>query len=93
MSFFLLALALAAALVIYLALFHNYTVLRVVSMNVWGMPGGMGGCKNKEARIQALARVMVKGDFDLFLIQERTDLCYSTIYYYINKFTICNISF
>jgi endonuclease/exonuclease/phosphatase family metal-dependent hydrolase len=48
------------------------TKLHVLSFNVWGMPGGLGGCKYKQERMEALAD-MIKSRtpyFDLMLLTE-----------------------
>jgi len=65
------------ALVIYFVYFHNCVRLKVLAYNVWGMPGGIGGCKDKEDRIQALSWAVGnqslganQEDFDLILFEE-----------------------
>ena len=44
--------------------------LKVVSLNVWGMPEFLGGGKYKMERMEAIADQIGQGDYDLFLIQE-----------------------
>ena len=73
----LLIIILANILVIYFVYFHNCVRLKVLAYNVWGMPGGQGGCKDKTQRIKALAkeissrRLGANGeDFDLILLEE-----------------------
>jgi len=60
------------ALATYFIYFHGRTKLHVFEFNVWGMPGGMGGCKYKAERMKALADLIKsrKPYFDLFLLAE-----------------------
>ena len=46
--------------------------LKVFAFNVWGMPGGLGGCKYKQERMKALADVIKsrKPYFDVLLFEE-----------------------
>jgi len=67
----------ANLLAIYLVYFHNCVRLKVLAYNVWGMPGGLGGCKDKTQRIAALANEISEqrlgqggDDFDLILLEE-----------------------
>jgi len=56
----------------YFIYFHGRIKLHVFEFNVWGMPGGIGGCKYKAERMKALAD-MIKSRtpyFDLFLLTE-----------------------
>ena len=41
---------LAVALTIYFGYFHGIVSLKVFAFNVWGMPGGLGGCKYKKVK-------------------------------------------
>jgi len=56
----------------YFIYFHGRSKLHVFEFNVWGMPGGMGGCKYKAERMKALAGLIKsrKPYFDLFLLAE-----------------------
>ena len=61
-------LAITAALIVlgnviavYFVYYHNCIALRVISLNAWGMPGGIGGCKDKAARIKAIAKKVSEG--------------------------------
>ena len=51
---------------------HNTTQLTVLNFNVWGMPGGIDGCKYKPERMEALADLIKSRTpyFDLFLLTE-----------------------
>ena len=60
------------SLATFLIYFHGRTKLHVFEFNVWGMPGGIGGCKYKKERMEALAD-MIKSRtpyFDIFLLTE-----------------------
>ena len=63
---------LAIGLTIYFSYYHGIVALRVFAFNVWGMPGGLGGCKYKAERMKALADVIKsrKPYFDLLLFEE-----------------------
>jgi hypothetical protein len=62
--------AVANVLAVYFVYYHNCVALRVISLNVWGMPGGMGGCKDKAARIKAIAEKVSEANFDVMTLQE-----------------------
>ena len=76
----LIALAIVLAingLVIYFVYFYNCVRLKVLAYNVWGMPGGIGGCMDKTERMAALAEAIGQQklgsngeDFDLILMEE-----------------------
>ena len=53
-------------------LLYKTTRLTVLNFNVWGMPGGMGGCKYKPERMEALADLIKSRTphLDLFLLTE-----------------------
>ena len=53
--------ALGNILVVYFVYYHNCIALRVISLNAWGMPGGIGGCRDKAARIKAIAKKVSEG--------------------------------
>ena len=53
--------ALGNILAVYFVYYHNCIALRVISLNAWGMPGGIGGCKDKAARIKAIAKKVSEG--------------------------------
>ena len=57
---------------IYFAIFHGRVHLIVFGFNVWGLPGGMGGCKFKEERVNALAEIIKSREpyFDVLLLTE-----------------------
>ena len=64
-------------LAIYFIYFYNNVRLKVLAYNVWGMPAGIGGCQDKEARIAALAQGIKnqavganQEDFDVVLFEE-----------------------
>jgi len=64
-------------LTIYFVYFYNQTRVKVLAYNVWGMPGGIGGCLDKQIRIPALARSIKNqavganlDDFDVILLTE-----------------------
>ena len=57
----LIYIALGIVLAVYFINYHNRIELRVISLNVWGMPGGLGGCKDKAARIKAIAKKVSEG--------------------------------
>jgi len=63
---------LAVALTIYFGYYHGIVTLKVFAFNVWGMPGGLGGCKYKKERMIALANVIQSGTpyFDILLMEE-----------------------
>ena len=63
---------LAIGLTIYFSYYHGIVALRVFAFNVWGMPGGLGGCKYKAERMKALADVIRsrKPYFDVLLFEE-----------------------
>ena len=45
--------------------------LRVISYNIWGMPGWMpGGSENKEQRIVGVSDLIKREKFDLLLLTE-----------------------
>ena len=46
--------------------------LHVINFNIWGMPGGLGGCKYKQERMEALADMIKsrKPYFDLMMLTE-----------------------
>lgn len=69
LAFFVLD-ALVCGVAYYLLYWSHSARLKVISMNVWGMPAGMGGCKFKQERIAALADLVSRGGYDLFLLQE-----------------------
>ena len=56
----------------YFIYFHGRVKLKVFAFNVWGMPGGLGGCKYKAERIEALAGLIKARSpyFDIFLFEE-----------------------
>lgn len=60
------------ALATYFVYFHGRVKLHVFAYNVWGMPGGMGGCKYKQERMKALADLIRSREpyFDIFLLEE-----------------------
>jgi len=62
--------ALGNILVVYFVYYHNCIALRVISLNAWGMPGGIGGCRDKAARIKAIAKKVSEGGFDIMALQE-----------------------
>ena len=63
----LIYIALGIVLAVYFINYHNRIELRVISLNVWGMPGGLGGCRDKAARIKAITkRVSEGGEFFKF---------------------------
>jgi len=67
--------AIAVALVIYFTysvVTYGAIQLIVFEFNVWGMPGGIGGCKYKKERMAALAELIRKHEpyFDIFLLAE-----------------------
>ena len=45
--------------------------LRVLSLNVWGMPAAVGA-KDKELRISAIGDFVQKAEYDLYLFSEVT---------------------
>ena len=53
--------AMGNILAVYFVYYHNCIALRVISLNAWGMPGGIGGCKDKAARIKAIAKKVSEG--------------------------------
>ena len=57
-------------LAVYFVYYQNSIALRVISMNVWGMPGGIGGCKDKAVRIKGIAKMVSEGQFDIMALQE-----------------------
>jgi len=57
-------------LAVYFVYYHNSIALRVISLNAWGMPGGIGGCKDKAERIKAIAKMVSEGQFDILALQE-----------------------
>jgi len=64
-------------LVVYFVYFHNCVRLKVLAYNVWGMPGGIGGCMDKAERMTALAEAIGRqslgdseDDFDIILMEE-----------------------
>ena len=68
----LLIILIGLSLATFLIYFHGRTKLHVFEFNVWGMPGGIGGCKYKKERMEALAD-MIKSRtpyFDIFLLTE-----------------------
>jgi hypothetical protein len=56
----------------YFVYFHGRVRLKVFEYNVWGMPGGIGGCKYKAERMKALSALIKSRSpqFDLFLLAE-----------------------
>lgn len=69
----ILLILIGVGLATYFIYFHGRTKLHVMEMNVWGMPGGMGGCKYKAERMKALAdiiNVTRTPYFDVFLLTE-----------------------
>ncbi len=66
----LLVIAVGNVLAVYFVYYRNCIPVHVVSLNVWGMPGGIGGCKDKAARIKAISKLVSKGDFDVMTLQE-----------------------
>ena len=48
----------------------NYGQVKVVSLNVWGMPVLLGGGEYKTERMEAIADQIGQGDYDVFLMQE-----------------------
>ena len=56
----------------YFIYFHGRVKRKVFAFNVWGMPGGLGGCKYKAERIEALAGLIKTRSpyFDIFLFEE-----------------------
>ncbi len=56
----------------YYIYFHNRVKLHVFAYNVWGMPGGMGGCQYKAERMKALSEIIRSRTpwFDIFLLEE-----------------------
>ena len=59
----LIYIALGIVLAVYFINYHNRIELRVISLNVWGMPGLLGGW-DKAARIKAITkRVSEGGEF------------------------------
>jgi len=68
----LLLILIGIGLATYLIYFHGRTKLHVFEFNVWGMPGGMGGCEYKAERMEALADLIKSRSpyFDLFLLAE-----------------------
>lgn len=70
---FLVALILfSIGLATYFIYFHGRVRLHVFEFNVWGMPGGLGGCKYKQQRMQALADLIRSRQpyFDIFMLEE-----------------------
>ena len=63
---------LAIGLTIYFGYYHGIVTLKVFAFNVWGMPGGLGGCKYKKERMAALANVIHSRVpyFDILLMEE-----------------------
>ena len=49
---------LAVALTIYFGYFHGIVSLKVFAFNVWGMPGGLGGCKYKKVNSINLHKIV-----------------------------------
>ncbi len=50
-------------------------LLEVMAFNVWGMPAGLGGCKYKQQRMDALHNLLIAAedgdlDFDVLLLEE-----------------------
>ena len=67
----LLAIAGAAAvLLLYVALFPPVVRLKILSLNVWAMPLGLGGCRDVRPRLRGLARLLRRTAFDVVLLQE-----------------------
>jgi len=68
----ILVVLLTIGLATYFIYFHNRVKLHVFEFNVWGMPGGLGGCKYKEQRMKALAEIIRTRSpyFDVFLFAE-----------------------
>jgi len=67
-----LLILMGVGLATYFIYFHDRTKLHVFEFNVWGMPGGMGGCKYKAERMEALAELIKSRTpyFDIFLLAE-----------------------
>ena len=65
-------LLISIAIVIYFAVFYGRVRLIVFEFNVWGMPGGIGGCQFKKERMKALAKIIKSREpyFDVFLLAE-----------------------
>jgi len=68
---FLLGLvALTSAITIcYFLFFKTVVPLRVMSLNVWGMPAEVGS-KDKELRIKAIGEHIQKAEYDIYLLAE-----------------------
>ena len=65
-------LSISIAIVIYCAVFYGRVQLIVIGFNVWGMPGGLGGCQFKKERMHALAKIIKSREpyFDILLLTE-----------------------
>lgn len=61
---------LSFALFFYFNYYRGSIKLNILSYNVWGLPGGIGGCKDKEERIEALSKVVESEKYDLITLQE-----------------------
>lgn len=68
----LLLILLGHIVVVYLIYFHGYIKLNVLAFNVWGMPGGIGGCLDKAVRMKALAHNIRSRayEFDVLMLEE-----------------------
>jgi len=63
-------LALVGSITICYFLFFKYVIaLRVLSLNVWGMPAKVGS-EDKEARIQAIGEFIQKAEYDVYFLAE-----------------------
>lgn len=69
---FVLLVLLSIGLATYFIYFYGRIRLHVFEFNVWGMPGGLGGCKYKQQRMQALAELIRSRQpyFDIFMLEE-----------------------
>ena len=48
---------------------HSDDSIKILSLNTWGMPARLGG-KFKPERIDAIAKEIRKGKYDIYLLQE-----------------------
>jgi len=68
--FLLGLLALTSAITIcYFLFFKTVVPLRVLSLNVWGMPAKVGS-EDKELRIKAIGEYIQKAEYDIYLLAE-----------------------
>eukprot|EP00092_Neocalanus_flemingeri_P008768 GFUD01009441.1.p1 GENE.GFUD01009441.1~~GFUD01009441.1.p1 ORF type:complete len:364 (+),score=71.49 GFUD01009441.1:178-1269(+) len=59
----------SAIVISYLLYFQHVLTLKILALNVWGMPARLGS-QDKELRIKAIGDFIQQGDYDLYLLSE-----------------------